>query len=272
MSIFNALIKNPALTLRHRNIFLLSHMRANTSLFGHLLGSHPQIEGYYEMHIGYYSWKSLWRQKFKHFATHSPKTASRFMFDKVLHNGHYVEPSLLLRPDSRSIMMLRAPEQSIKSLMVLFAEQAPRQPEATAEGATRYYIDRLHKLVEIAHVIGPRYFYLDAECLITSTEATLSALSAWLDLESPIPTEYKTFSNTGKGQSGDPSNRLKSGKVSRSGSDYSNVLISQALMTEAQTVYEQSRAALIAGCAESVCIPHAADNEPECISPQRQTS
>ena len=34
-------------------IFLLSHMRAYTSLAGHILGSHPQINGYYEMHLGY---------------------------------------------------------------------------------------------------------------------------------------------------------------------------------------------------------------------------
>ena len=33
-------------------IFLLSHMRAYTSLAGHILGSHPQINGYYEMHSG----------------------------------------------------------------------------------------------------------------------------------------------------------------------------------------------------------------------------
>jgi hypothetical protein len=28
-------------------------MRALTSLAGHILGSHPQINGYYEMHLGY---------------------------------------------------------------------------------------------------------------------------------------------------------------------------------------------------------------------------
>ena len=29
-------------------ILLLSHMRANTSLFGHILGTHPEINGYHE--------------------------------------------------------------------------------------------------------------------------------------------------------------------------------------------------------------------------------
>jgi len=31
----------------HARIFLLSHMRAFTSLAGHILGSHPQINAYY---------------------------------------------------------------------------------------------------------------------------------------------------------------------------------------------------------------------------------
>jgi len=34
-------------------IYLLSRMRAFTSLAGHILGSHPQINGYYEMHLSY---------------------------------------------------------------------------------------------------------------------------------------------------------------------------------------------------------------------------
>ncbi|TCS68990.1 hypothetical protein EDC61_1225 [Sulfuritortus calidifontis] len=43
----------------HARIFLLSHMRAFTSLAGHILGSHPQINGYYEMHISYWDAAAL---------------------------------------------------------------------------------------------------------------------------------------------------------------------------------------------------------------------
>jgi hypothetical protein len=34
-------------------IFLLSYMSAFTSLAGHILGSHPQVNGYQEMYLGY---------------------------------------------------------------------------------------------------------------------------------------------------------------------------------------------------------------------------
>ncbi len=248
MSFLRALAANPTLMLRHRNIFLLSHMRANTSLFGHLLGNHPQVEGYYEMHIGYPSWKSLWRQKLLHFADHDAKPEARWMFDKVLHDGHCVSTALLLRPQTKTIMMLREPVQSIKSLMVLYREKNPHRPEATAEGATRYYIDRLKTLADIAEVIGPRYFYLDAECLVTDTGSTLQALGDWLGLATPIPTEYQTFSHTGRGNAGDTSSRLKSGKVSRASNDYTAIEVPATLLDEAAQAYRRHRTTLTARC------------------------
>jgi len=34
-------------------------------LLSHIFGSNPEVEGYYELHMGYYSWKSLLRQKLR---------------------------------------------------------------------------------------------------------------------------------------------------------------------------------------------------------------
>ena len=255
MSFLHALVDNPALVLRHRNIFLLSHMRANTSLFGHLLGSHPLVEGYYEMHIGYHSWKSLWRQKLMHFAGHRAKPGARWMFDKVLHDGHAVAPALLLREDSRTIVMLREPVQSIKSLMVLYQTESPHLPEATAEGAARYYIDRVSTLASIATLLPQRYFYLDAECLVSHAAPTLAALGDWLELPTPIPSEYNTFANTGRGKSGDTSSRLKSGKISKSSSDYAEVQVPAGLLQDAHDAYARHRATLSAAAQRGALLP-----------------
>jgi len=57
-------------------------MRANTSLFGHILGSSPEINGYYEMHISYYSWKSLIRQKLIYLENHQFKKFQIFILIK----------------------------------------------------------------------------------------------------------------------------------------------------------------------------------------------
>lgn len=250
-ALLRAAIGNPRLVLQHRNIFLLSHMRANTSLFGHLLGSHPWVEGYYEMHIGYFSWKSLWRQKLRHFAGHRAKPQARFMFDKVLHDGHHVAPSLLLRPGTRTIFMTRAAEQSVKSLVVLFRKHAPQLPEATVGGAVEYYVGRLQTLADIAATPGLPYFYLDAERLIGDTAPALQALSAWLGLPTPIPTQYGTFENTGRGNTGDHSDRLKSGQVSRVTSDYSDIPLSPAQLERIEAAHRACRARLIAGAQAS---------------------
>lgn len=265
MSIASALVANPKLVLRHRNIFLLSHMRANTSLFGHLIGSHPQIEGYYEMHIGYYSWKSLWRQKLLHFVDHAPKQQARFMFDKVLHDGHMVSVSILKRDSSRAIFMLREPEQSIKSLVALYRERSPQRPESTPEGATRYYVDRLQTLGRIASALGSRYFYLDAEALIDRTDATLAALSDWLSLTSPIPSEYETFALTGRRSSGDSSSRLKSGRVQRGGRDYRDIALAPVLLEEAAAIHALVRRQLLAGSQRHVAWPLADARAPQTL-------
>ncbi len=259
MSLLNALMSNPPLVLQHRNIFLLSHMRANTSLFGHLIGSHPLVEGYYEMHIGYYSWKSLWRQKLRHFANHRAKPTARWMFDKVLHSGHHVAPQLLQRADSRTIFMLRAPEQSIKSLVALYRKRNPELPEATPDGAVDYYIERVTSLGEAARAIAQRYFYLDAESLIAAPEPTLAELSEWLGFDTPIPSRYETFANTGQGNTGDHSARLKSGEISRSKSDYSDIVIDADRLAAAQACYREVRTALIAGSSRNR--PAALDGE-----------
>jgi hypothetical protein len=248
-SVMAAILGNPQLFLAPRHIFLLSHMRANTSLFGHLMGSHPQVEGYYEMHIGYYSWKSLWRQKLRHFSTHEAKPGARWMFDKILHDGHHVAPALLRRNTSRAIFMVRRPEQSIKSLVALYRRDNPNLPEASAEGATRYYIDRLASMASTARALGPHYYYLDAECLISQTDDTLAGLSNWLGFETPIPSEYETFANTGRGNTGDNSSRLKSGKISRKESDYSAIELSREQRAAAEDAYHLHRGRLIAGSA-----------------------
>lgn len=249
--LLRAALANPRLVLQHRNIFLLSHMRANTSVFGHLVGSHPWVEGYYEMHIGYFSWKSLWRQKLRHFADHRAKPHARFMFDKVLHDGHHVAPALLLRPGSRTIFMTRAAEQSVKSLVVLFRKHAPHLPEAQVQGAVDYFVQRLSTLANTAATPGLRYFYLDAERLVGDTGSALQSLSDWLGLPTPIPTQYGTFENTGRGNTGDHSERLKSGQVSREKSDYSDIVLSPAQLQAVEGAHSACRAQLVGGAQAS---------------------
>jgi len=57
----------------------------------HILGSHPQINGYYEMHISYEDATALDRQLEVFRQGDVLKADSRYLFDKLLRND-YVLP------------------------------------------------------------------------------------------------------------------------------------------------------------------------------------
>jgi hypothetical protein len=48
---------------RTQYLFVISHMRSRSSLLSHILGSHPQVIGYSELHQSYQRWSDLlWRR------------------------------------------------------------------------------------------------------------------------------------------------------------------------------------------------------------------
>ncbi|TVT49022.1 MAG: sulfotransferase [Denitromonas halophila] len=245
MSMLSAFFANPRLLFTAKNVFLLSHMRANTTLFGHILGSSPDVEGYYEMHISYYSWKSLWRQKMLHFSDHSAKPSSRILFDKILHDGHHITPAMLTRNDTRALLMIREPEQSIKSIVTLYRKTSPDLPEATIQGAATYYIDRLETLAAIATTIPGKYFYLDAEALVSASDDTLAAITQWLGLSQPLTTEYELFERSAKGNSGDNSDALRSGAIQVKKSNYADIELPPELLNRASETYARCREKLV---------------------------
>jgi len=108
---------------RHARIFLLSHMRAFTSLAGHILGSHPQINGYYEMHISYEDASALDKQLEVFLESDALKENSRYLFDKLLHNDYSLKPERLGLADTKILISLLEPEHTIKSIVDLFAQK-----------------------------------------------------------------------------------------------------------------------------------------------------
>ncbi len=230
------IIKNPLALVKNENIFLLSHMRGNTSLLSHLLGNHPETEGYYEMHIGYYSWKSLYRQKLLYLQDHQLKTESHYFFDKILHNEHHLDKKILQR--SKIIIMLREPKQTIRSIINLYQTTDPSHPYCQAKPATQYYIERLQGIKQQAQQIPNQFYYLQAEKLRSETKTELLNLQYYLNLQSPIPAEYERMKNTGKEKYGDSSQNIITGKVQKQVTDYSNITLDTELVEQATTIYQ----------------------------------
>ena len=245
--------QNHNMSQPYQRIFLLSHMRAYSSLIGHILGSHPRINGYYEMHLSYDKAESLEQQE-QHYAQHdSFKPDSRFLFDKLLHNGY--EPDLKLPGLDNALVLLalRKPEDTIKSILKLFREKNTNAPYSYPEKATRYYIERLQALTAFGQQNPQRYYYFDTELVCIDTAALLQHLASWLGLDTPLSEQYQRFAKTGVAGAGDTSDAISSGAIIKNASeDFSAIALEDSLLNEAEQAYQECRRQLcenaIAAC------------------------
>ena len=239
----------------YSRIFLLSHMRAFTSLAGHILGSHPRINGYFEMHISYDDASALDRQLgiFRQYET--PKENSHYLFDKLLHNDYRLRPERLGPAGIRILVSLLEPVQAIKSIVSLFEKKDPEDLYASPAGAANYYIDRVSMLAGFCQSTSQPYYYYDAELFQAAPERLLGMLADWLELDSPLSERYQLFSQTGKAGKGDSSRFILGGKIEKTKVDYSHIRLPADALRRAHEAYGDCRSAILANAADSVVIP-----------------
>jgi len=239
---------------RHARIFLLSHMRAFTSLAGHILGSHPQINGYYEMHISYEDVSALDRQLDVFLKSDALKENSRYLFDKLLHNDYLLIPEQLGLTNIKILISLLEPEHTIKSIVHLFAQKEIEDLYASPVEAANYYIARVKTLADFSRTANQPYYYFDAEMLQRAPEKLLPKLSDWLELDSPLSERYQIFNQTGKAGKGDSSRRIHRGSIDKTRIDYSHIAIPQDALRAAQQAYQECRRQLIGNAADSASL------------------
>ena len=238
----------------YARIFLLSHMRAFTSLAGHILGSHPQINGYYEMHISYEDASALDRQLEVFRQGDVLKADSRYLFDKLLHNDYALKPERLGLADIKILVALAEPAHTIMSIVHLFAQKPDPDLYASPVEAAKYYVERVRALAGFCRTTDWPFYYFDAELLVRKPERLLPRLTVWLELESPLSERYEVFSHTGKARRGDTSERVRSGRIDRARSDYSAVVIPEDALQAAQAAYRECREQMIAGAVDSATL------------------
>lgn len=241
----SAILKQPTLLKPRKHLFLLSHMRANTSLIGHLLGEHPEISGYYEMHNGYYSWKSYLRQKLIYSSAHPTEKIAPIMFDKVLHNGHTVAEQIIDSSDAIFIVCIRQPIPTVKSAVAQFRKKRPEHEFTDIDAVAKYYLERIKQLEAYAIKLSGKYFYYDAESIIDNSEEVLTDLSSFLSLESPINQTFTPKKLTGKGTGGDHSGNLLKGQIIKKKSTYEGIELSELLTSELLSEYKRVRQILL---------------------------
>ncbi|GAO37021.1 hypothetical protein SCT_2436 [Sulfuricella sp. T08] len=235
-------------------IFLLSHMRAFTSLAGHILGSHPQINGYYEMHISYEDASALDKQLDVFLEGDVFKENSRYLFDKLLHNDYLLKPGQLGLANMKILISLLEPEHTIKSIVHLFAQKEIEDLYASPVEAANYYIARVQALADFSRTANQPYYYFDAELFQRAPEKLLPRLSDWLELDSPLSERYQILSQTGQARKGDSSKRMHSGVIDRTPVDYSHIAIPEDVLHTAREVYRECRRQIIGNAADSVSL------------------
>jgi hypothetical protein len=229
-------------------------MRAFTSLAGHILGSHPQINGYYEMHFRYDDASALDRQLETFLQDHALKENSRYLFDKLLHNDYVLKPERLGAADLKVLVSLREPEQTIRSIVHLFAQKGTDDLYASPVEAAQYYVTRVRALADFCATADRDYCYFDAELLQRAPEKLLPRLTDWLELDSPLGTQYRTFGETGKAGRGDSSQRIHLGSIDRATVDYSHIVVPEDALQAAQAAYRACRQQIVAGAAERIVL------------------
>lgn len=239
---------------QYQRIYLLSHMRAFSSLIGHILGSNPHINGYYEMHLPYTRAKNLDEQLRIYTQSESLKSGSLYLFDKLLHNDYPLDTAILSGAGNTILIGIRSPEDCLKSIIHLFQAKDTVHPYADPRQATDYYIERLKTLATFSENNPGQYYYFDSELIISDSHNLLRTLTRWCQLETALPDRYQMFSQTGKAGAGDSSGQILSGRIERNSNDYPGVCLDADLISRAEQAYAEYRGAMLRHARESMVL------------------
>ncbi|MEJ0035109.1 MAG: sulfotransferase [Gammaproteobacteria bacterium] len=233
----------------HSALFILSHMRSYSSVLSHVLGSHPQIDGYCETHLRYRFSFDLLRLKWRVRRLTGEPLRGRYVLDKILHN-YAVATAILENPNTRAIILLRQPVDVVQSIVHMGRHLDVNEQNANVANATMYYIERLSQLAQFARAFGKRAAFVESETLMARTDETLAFLQDFLGLDSPLERRYRSFSKTGKPGYGDPSEMIHSGEIgSRRDEQRPHYSIPPALLAQAVTAHSECLSACRQNCA-----------------------
>jgi hypothetical protein len=199
--------------LKRRSLLLvLSHMRSYSSVLSHVLGSHPEIDGYCETHIRYRFALDVHRLGWRVRALTGDPLSGRIVLDKVLHN-YAITRKLASSPQTRAVFLLRQPVQTLQSILYMGRHLDRNDRTADIRHAAGYYVQRLERLTQLAPVLGRRAAFIASEELVRNTTGSLRFLERFLSLQTPLTHEYRRFQKTGSPGYGDPSSNIQTGEL-----------------------------------------------------------
>jgi hypothetical protein len=229
-------------------LFVLGHMRSYSSLLCHILGSHPQIDGYCETHIKYRTRWDLWRLRSRVVKLTGEPLRGRYVLDKVLHNYPFAS-SILRNPNTRSIVLLRRPVPTVQSIVNMGLHYSDIAWYRDLDAVASYYEERIATLVLLAEQLRGRVVFVEAEALLDQTAAVLHSVTGALELSEPLQADYRRFAHTGERGFGDPSEGISTGRVNNVAREQrTSVILPAALSARLEWAYEACAASLRDTC------------------------
>jgi hypothetical protein len=187
-------------------------MRSYSSLLAHVLGSHPEIDGYCETHLRYYFPFDVWRLQRRVRKLTGEPLRGRYVLDKILHN-YAISPAILESQRTRAVLLLRQPMDVVQSILHMGTHLDPDERNTNLEHVTDYYVARLASLADLGRRLGRRAALIESEALLDRTDDTLEFLRDYLELSGPLQRRYRHFAKTGTPGYGDPSPAIRTGEI-----------------------------------------------------------
>jgi hypothetical protein len=229
-------------------LFVLGHMRSYSSLLCHILGSHPQIDGYCETHVKYRTRFDLIRLRSRVVKFTGESLHGRYVLDKMLHNYPFAA-SIVRSPHTWAIMLVRRPLPTVQSIVNMGLHYSDVAWYRDVEAVARYYEERLAMLVRLAEKLRGRVIYIEAELLLTRTAEVLQGIGGLLSLSEPLRSDYRRFAHTGEGGFGDPSEAISTGRVTNvTHEPRTPVIVPAALTSRLEMAYAACSASLRDRC------------------------
>lgn len=234
-----------------RHLFVFGHMRSYSSLLCHILGSHPEIDGYCETHIKYRWYFDLFKLRRRVVKLTGEPLSGRYVLDKVLHD-YPLAHSILRSSSARGIVLLRRPQATVRSIMNMGRRYSDIAWYRDVHAVARYYEARLAALERLAERMPGRVVLLEAESLLSDTAAVLDRLVRFLQLGEPLRSSYRRFSHTGEAGYGDPSTTIARGQIAASGQSGADMVVPETVLTRLEHAYSVRTAALRERCKDAL--------------------
>jgi hypothetical protein len=209
-------------------------MRSGSTLLSHIVASHPDFMSAGETHTFYRvpaDLKKLIPRTCE--LLRSVRLKGTFVVDKITMDQYLSSETLALLPIQKCVILIRAPEPSLKSLIAYFGWS-----EATA---LNHYVTRLATLTGYGKVLGKRALFMEYDDLVDRSEEVLAALTRFFAVDPPFKNSYSKSKVTGK--MGDPSENIHYGRIVRTPGHRRN--ISADTISKATMVYCECRRELL---------------------------